>query len=178
MIDLRKIEENYEVFNQKLKAKKVDEGVLKNLLDTYNETKSIKIELENAQSFQNKFSKEMGLKAKSGEDISELKKSLEENKKKIAELSEKVSISEAKLNEIAANIPNLIADCVPIGNDEDENVEIKRVLTPPTFNFTPKDHHDLGVALGWLDFERGVKVAKSRFVALRGEGARLEPFSV
>ncbi|MBT0881948.1 serine--tRNA ligase [Campylobacter sp. RM12640] len=174
MIDLRKIEENYEVFNQKLKAKKVDDGVLKSLLDSYNDTKALKIELENAQSFQNKFSKEMGLKAKSGEDISELKKSLDENKKKIAELNEKVSISEAKLNEIAACIPNLIADCVPIGNDEEENVEIKKVLTPPTFNFTPKDHHDLGVALGWLDFERGVKVAKSRFVALRGEGARLE----
>lgn len=174
MINLRLIETNYDEFNKKLLAKGVDEGTLKSLLDMYNELKAKKAELEELQAFQNKFSKEMGLKARNGEDISELKASLEQNKTKVQELNAIVSEKEKELEDFALCVPNIIADCVPFGKDEEENVEIKKVLTPPTFDYEVKDHHDLGVALGWLDFTRGVKVAKSRFTALKGDGARLE----
>lgn len=174
MINLRLIETNYDEFNKKLLAKGVDEGTLKSLLDMYNELKAKKSELEELQAFQNKFSKEMGLKARNGEDISELKASLEQNKAKVQELNAVVSEKEKELEDFALCVPNIIADCVPFGKDEEENVEIKKVLTPPTFDYEVKDHHDLGVALGWLDFTRGVKVAKSRFTALKGDGARLE----
>lgn len=174
MINLRLIETNYDEFNKKLLAKGVDEGTLKSLLNMYNELKAKKSELEELQAFQNKFSKEMGLKARNGEDISELKASLEQNKAKVQELSAVVSEKEKELEDFALCVPNIIADCVPFGKDEEENVEIKKVLTPPTFDYEVKDHHDLGVALGWLDFTRGVKVAKSRFTALKGDGARLE----
>ncbi len=174
MINLRLIETNYDEFNKKLLAKGVDEGTLKSLLDMYNELKAKKSELEELQAFQNKFSKEMGLKARNGEDISELKASLEQNKTKVQELNAVVSEKEKELEDFALCVPNIIADCVPFGKDEEENVEIKKVLTPPTFDYEVKDHHDLGVALGWLDFTRGVKVAKSRFTALKGDGARLE----
>ncbi len=71
-------------------------------------------------------------------------------------------------------IPNLAHESVPIGEDEEENVEIKRVLEPRSFDFKPKEHWQLAEQNGWIDFERGVKLAKSRFSVLRGEAARME----
>ena len=69
--------------------------------------------------------------------------------------------------------PNLPDESVPIGADETENVEVRRWGTPPAFDFEPQAHWDLGPALGIIDFERAVKLAESRFVLLRGWGARL-----
>jgi seryl-tRNA synthetase len=63
---------------------------------------------------------------------------------------------------------------VPDGEDEESNVELRKVLTPPTFTFTPKEHWELAEQNGWIDFERGVKLAKSRFSVVSGMGARLE----
>jgi seryl-tRNA synthetase len=70
--------------------------------------------------------------------------------------------------------PNLPHESVPTGACEDDNVEVRRWGTPPVFDFEPKAHWDLGPELGIIDFERGVKLAKSRFVLLGGMGARLE----
>ncbi len=71
-------------------------------------------------------------------------------------------------------IPNLPDDNVPLGESEDDNIVIKTVGTPKEFNFIPKEHWDIGESTGIIDFTRGVKVAKSRFAALKGIGARLE----
>lgn len=173
MINLKLIETNFDEFNAKLKAKKVNDGVLKELLDAYNNTKAIRLELEDLQAIQNAKSKELGIKAKNKEDISELKAELDANKIKIANKSEELSKLESNLEKIASTVPNLIDDIVPIGENEDENVELKKVLTPPSFDFTPLEHHELGEKLGWLDFERGAKLSGSRFSVLRGMGARL-----
>lgn len=173
MINLKLIETNFDEFNAKLKAKKVNDGVLKELLDAYNNTKAIRLELEDLQAIQNAKSKELGIKAKNKEDISELKAELDANKIKIANKSEELSKLESNLEKIASTVPNLIDDIVPIGESEDENVELKKVLTPPSFDFTPLEHHELGEKLGWLDFERGAKLSGSRFSVLRGMGARL-----
>ena len=71
-------------------------------------------------------------------------------------------------------LPNLPHDSVPVGRTEAENTEVRRHGEPPTFGFTPQAHWDLGPALGILDFERGAKIARSRFTVLVGAGARLE----
>ena len=81
MINLKLIETNFEEFNKKLLAKKVSEDALRNLLEIYNELKKEKMQLENLQSIQNSKSKDLGIKAKNGEDISELKKELEINRR-------------------------------------------------------------------------------------------------
>ena len=78
-----------------------------------------------------------------------------------------------ELEKIASRVPNIIDDDVPLGADEDENVCVKTVLEPRKFEFTPKEHYELGAKLGWLDFEAGAKLAGSRFTVLRGMGARL-----
>lgn len=173
MINLKLIETNFNEFNAKLKAKNVGDNVLSELLNAYNSAKSAKLELEELQSIQNSKSKELGIKAKNGEDTNALKDELNENKSKIATKSEQVSKLENALETLACSVPNLIDDCVPLGKDENENVEIKRVLSPREFDFSPLEHFELGSKLGWLDFERGAKLSGSRFSTLRGMGARL-----
>lgn len=173
MINLKLIETNFDEFNKKLIAKKVPADTLKSLLDAYNELKEKKTNLENLQAVQNAKSKEMGVIARQGGDAKALKAELDANKAKIAELGAVVSECEEKLNSVAAIVPNIIDDDVPFGADENENVCVKTVLEPRKFDFTPKEHFELGESLGWLDFERGVKLSGSRFTALRGLGAKL-----
>ena len=71
-------------------------------------------------------------------------------------------------------MPNFPDDSVPEGEDEEDNVELRKVLEPRSFDFKPKEHWELSEINGWIDFERGVKLAKSRFAVLRGEASRLE----
>ena len=175
MINLKLIETNFDEFNSKLKAKKVGEDVLKNLLEAYKENKKIKLEIESLQSEQNAKSKKMGEFMKSGdkENANALKTELDSNKAKIATLNESLNESEEKLNLVAAAVPNIIEDDVPLGANEDENVELKKVLEPPRFDFKPLEHWQLAEKNGWIDFATGAKLSGSRFSVLRGQGAKL-----
>lgn len=175
MINLKLIETNFDEFNSKLKAKKVGEDVLKNLLEAYKENKKIKLEIESLQSEQNAKSKKMGEFIKSGdkESANALKTELDSKKAQIATLNESLNESEEKLNLVAAAVPNIIDDDVPLGADEDENVELKKVLEPPRFDFKPLEHWQLAEKNGWIDFATGAKLSGSRFSVLRGQGAKL-----
>ncbi|EKE4800622.1 serine--tRNA ligase [Campylobacter jejuni] len=169
MLDLKNLQNNFDEVAKKLKNKKVDENILKKLAELFASLKKEKIALEEFQAFQNKFSKELA----TAEDKESLKAKLSENKSKINEQSTKVNALENELEEIAHAIPNIPDECVPVGEDEDENVELKKVLNPPSFDFTPKEHFELGESLNWLDFVRGVKISQSRFCVLKNEGALL-----
>ncbi|EGO3149242.1 serine--tRNA ligase [Campylobacter jejuni] len=169
MLDLKNLQNNFDEVAKKLKNKKVDENILKKLAELFASLKKEKTALEEFQAFQNKFSKELA----TAEDKESLKAKLSENKSKINEQSTKVNALENELEEIAHAIPNIPDECVPVGEDEDENVELKKVLNPPSFDFTPKEHFELGESLNWLDFVRGVKISQSRFCVLKNEGALL-----
>ncbi|EAI2932555.1 serine--tRNA ligase [Campylobacter coli] len=169
MLDLKNLQNNFDEVAKKLKNKKVDENILKNLAELFTNLKKEKASLEEFQAFQNKFSKELA----TVEDKESLKAKLSENKIKINEQNARVNALENELETIAHAIPNIPDECVPVGEDEEENVEIKKVLTPPQFDFIPKEHHDLGESLNWLDFVRGVKISQSRFCVLKNEGALL-----
>lgn len=173
MINLKLIETNFDEFTKKLNAKKTNPQMLKNLLVLYNELKVKRQDLESLQSLQNSKSKELGIKAKNGEDISVLKEELAKNKIKVQDGENLIRDLELKLDEIASSIPNIIDDDVPFGEDENDNVELKKVLEPRKFDFEPKEHFELGEKLGWLDFERGAKLGGSRFTVLKGDGAKL-----
>ena len=173
MINLKLLETNYDEFVKKLEGKNVKAGLLDELLQTFNELKQKRKALENFQAIQNAKSKELGIKARAGEDVSELKNELNLNKTALADADEIVKQYEEKLEQISFNVPNITDDDVPFGKDEDDNVCIKTVLEPTKFSFTPKEHWELGESLGWLDFERGAKLSGSRFTVLRGMGARL-----
>ena len=173
MINLKLLETNYDEFVKKLEGKNVKASLLDELLHTFNELKQKRKALENFQAIQNAKSKELGVKARAGEDVSELKNELNLNKAALADADEIVKQYEEKLEQISFSVPNITDDGVPFGKDEDDNVCIKTVLEPTKFDFTPKEHWELGESLGWLDFERGAKLSGSRFTVLRGMGARL-----
>ena len=169
MLDLKLLEKDFDSVAAKLKAKKVDENLLKNLQICFVNLKKERAKLEEAQAFQNKFSKELA----SASDKENLKAKLNENKAKINELNSRVNEIQNELLELAHSVPNIPDECVPVGDDENDNVELKKIGELPKFDFKPKEHFELGEKLGWLDFVRGVKIAGSRFCVLKNEGARL-----
>ncbi|MFP6075658.1 serine--tRNA ligase [Helicobacter pylori] len=131
------------------------------------------IELEGLQAFQNKVSKEFGIKMAQKADTSDLKKELENNKIKLNELSKSVGELEQQIDLKLSIIPNLVDEKTPLGANEEDNIEIKKILTPRVFTFKPKEHFELAQQNGWIDFESGVKLAKSRFSVIRGFGAKI-----
>ena len=130
--------------------------------------------VEQLKAERNAGSKKVGAAKASGEDTS----SIMEDMKKIGEKIKTLDLNVAKVDEelvdLMKQIPNRPHSSVPIGSDEDDNVEVTRWGTPQKFEFTPLPHWELGESLGILDFKRGVKLSGSRFTVMAGAGARLE----
>ena len=174
MLDIKLIQNDFENVAQSLRKKKVDESLLEELRTISLELKSARLVLEPLQAEQNSKSKLFGTYAKEGKDVGVLKAELSENKAKIADATEIVRALEENLEALATVIPNMPSPLVPDGEDENDNVELKRILEPRVFTFTPKEHWDIDSKQNWIDFERGVKLSKSRFSVLKNEAARLE----
>jgi len=135
--------------------------------------KQCQVETQQLQSERNRHSKNIGKAKASGEDITALLDN-------VAQLGEQLKASETKLEDIQAQLndllmgmPNIPHPSTPIGNSEADNPEIRRWGTPPTFAFAAKDHVDLGNNLGLLDFETAAKITGARFSLMRGPLARL-----
>lgn len=135
--------------------------------------KSCQVETETLQSERNTKSRSIGKAKAAGEDIQPL---LDE----VAGLGEKLDMAKTRLAEIQQQmdvvlmgIPNLLHESVPEGSDEEDNVEVRRWGEQTVFDFTPKDHVDLGASNGWLDFDTASKLTGSRYVVMRGEMAKL-----
>ena len=174
MIDLKLLQKDFEGVSAKLMRKGVDANIIQDLKTKNTELKKAKASFETLQALQNSMSKEFGVYKREGKDISELKARVDANKIVIAEALDIQRQKQEALESLAMAIPNIPDDSVPDGADEDDNVELKKVLTPKEFNFTPKEHWELAEQNGWIDFERGVKLATSRFSASFGMGARIE----
>ncbi len=174
MIDLKLLQKDFDGISAKLKRKGVDEKLLEKVKIKFEELKEAKVAFETLQAAQNTMSKEFGIYKREGKDISELKAKVDANKIRIADALEIQRLRQEELEALAMAIPNIPDDDVPDGKDEEDNVEIKKVLTPAEFSFTPKEHWELAEENGWIDFERGVKLATSRFSVVFGIGAKLE----
>jgi seryl-tRNA synthetase len=174
MIDVKLLQKDFDLVCTKLAKKGVSSEILEDLKILSLKTKQTRTQMEDLQATQNKLSAEFGSLKKQGLDSSELKIEIDNLKEKKIELENEVKELECELESKLMTLPNLPSDEVPIGADENENVVLEKILTPKEFSFAPKEHFDLGEINGWLDFTRGVKLAKSRFTALSGMGARLE----
>ena len=136
------------------------------------ERKTIQTHTEELQARRNSLSKQIGqLKAK-GADSTALMAEVGGIADELKVSAERLDDLQAELSSLLMAVPNLPHDSVPVGTDETANVEVRRWGTPKTFDFTPKDHVDLGAPLG-LDFDTGAKLSGSRFSFLRGPVARL-----
>ncbi|WMN88277.1 serine--tRNA ligase [Vibrio parahaemolyticus] len=151
---------------------KLDVETIRNLEE---QRKSIQVEVENLQSTRNSISKQIGQKMAAGD-----KEGAEEIKKQIGTLgsdldAKKVELEQvmSQLEEITLSVPNLPADDVPDGKDEEDNVEISRWGEPKTYDFELKDHVDLGEMGDGLDFASATKITGARFIVMKGQFARL-----
>ncbi|WP_121015599.1 serine--tRNA ligase [Helicobacter pylori] len=174
MIDRKLLLQDFEMVALSLKKRNsAMDDELERLREVITRYKKQLIELEGLQAFQNKVSKEFGIKMAQKADTSDLKKELENNKIKLNELSKSVGELEQQIDLKLSIIPNLVDEKTPLGANEEDNIEIKKILTPRVFTFKPKEHFELAQKNGWIDFESGVKLAKSRFSVIRGFGAKI-----
>ncbi len=174
MIDRKLLLQDFDRVANSLKKRNNAMGdELERLREVITRYKKQLIELEGLQAFQNKVSKEFGIKMAQKVDTSDLKKELENNKIKLNELSKSVGELEQQIDLKLSIIPNLVDEKTPLGTNEEDNIEIKKILTPRVFTFKPKEHFELAQQNGWIDFESGVKLAKSRFSVIRGFGAKI-----
>lgn len=173
MLDMRFIRENTDVVRKSLEARNSDYN-LDELLSLDKERREILTEVEALKKERNEVSAIIGKNAREGKDSTELKEEMSKVSSKIKELDVKVAEIDEKQRLLLLTIPNVLHSSTPFGKDEDENVEIRKWGTPRKFDFEVKPHDELGVNLDILDFERGAKLAGSRFTIYKGLGARLE----
>ena len=135
--------------------------------------KEVQSYIEGAQASRNRLSKEIGIARSKGLDVDELMASAERVNAILSASEGQLKKIQTEFDDFLRIIPNLPRPEVPNGASADDNVEVRRWGTPRTFDFTPKDHTDLGEALGGIDFETAAKLSGSRFSVLRGQIARL-----
>jgi seryl-tRNA synthetase len=175
MLDLNYVRENLDRVRTALEKRGFAPAVLDDFVRADAERRGVIAESDALNAQRNSASREIGTLMKEGKrDEATLRRNeVNELKERIAELDELRDQAEARMREMLSTLPNIPHESVPVGKDESANVEVRRWGTKPEFDFEPKDHVDLGTALGILDLERAAKIASARFAILNGAGARL-----
>jgi seryl-tRNA synthetase len=182
VFDIKWIRDNPEAFDAGLKKRGLSPGgdvkFAGDLIALDEARRKVVTRLQEAQARRNAASKEIG-KAKAAKDEAKASALMAE----VAALKDELGKGEGEqraadkaLHDALSVIPNLPLDEVPLGKDEHNNAEVRKVGTPPRFGWTnkPKEHFEIGEALGLMDFETAAKLSGSRFVVLKGQIARLE----
>lgn len=175
MLDLRWLIDNEQLIRKKLKARNnfPTESLDRILKNDHRRRELIQV-VENARARKNQISKEIPQIKKSGGDIAALMAESVKIGKEMEDSEKALNDLQALMDDDLLQIPNAFDDSVPEGGDAEANKEIHRKGTPAKFSFPPMDHHDLGVKLGIIDFDRATRMAQTRFAALIGKGAKLE----
>ena len=175
MLDIKWIRENPETLDKAL-AKRGAQSLSSELMALDEKRREYVGKVQAAQERRNAASKEIGkaMAAKDAATADRLKAEVAELKDFLAQAEDEERRLTKELNDALSSIPNIPLEDVPLGKDESDNVEIRRVGNQRNFAFQPKEHFELGEALGYMDFERAAKLAGSRFTVLKGPLARLE----
>ena len=173
MHDLRWIRENPEAFDEGLHRRGMA-PMAAQVIGLDARRRAGQTELQDVQTRRNEASKQIGAAKSQGGDADELIREVADLKQRMQELEDEERTAATELSDVLDAIPNLPADDVPDGPDESTNEVLRTVGEPPKFNFAPKEHPDIGEALGLMDFAAAAKLSGSRFVVLRGALARME----
>ena len=179
MLDVKWIRENPDAFVAGLEKRYFEPApaeILNQILTLDSQRRETIQQLQDLQARRNAVSKDIG-KAKKDKNEAEAQRLMDEVaglKETIRQGEEDERAQDQAMRDLLAGIPNMPADDVPVGPDEDANVELRKVGELPSFDFAPKQHFEIGEALGLMDFETAAKLSGSRFVVLKGPLARLE----
>lgn len=174
MLDIKRIREDFDGIKAAVERRGKGDFGLDRVKELDEERRSILAEVEALKNKQNTTSREVPKLKKEGKDTTALFAEMKELSNKIKDMDGKVAEVEEELRDTLLGVPNTPNAEVPEGSDDTDNVEIRKVGEPRSFDFEPKAHWDIGEALDILDFERAGKIAGARFTVYKGLGARLE----
>ena len=173
MIDIQLLRKDPEGVAKRLETRgpgAFDAGLFQRFEST---RKDLQTAVEQAQASRNRIAKDIGIAKGKGQDVAPLLEQGEKLKSLLERSEQQLTALQQEFQDFLKRVPNLPHESVPLGVSSEDNREERRWGTPREFSFAPKDHVDVGEALGGLDFATGAKVAGSRFVVMRGEIARL-----
>ncbi len=173
MLDIKILRQNPEIIVEALKKRNNDLDITP-AIELDKKRREILVDVEQKKALQNEITKKIPQMKKNGENTDEIFKEMKELSSNIKELDDQVREIDEKLRDFMLRIPNIPNESCPIGVDDSENVEQRHFSEPTKFGFEPKAHWDIGTDLNILDFERGTKIAGTRFTVYKGLGARLE----
>ena len=176
MLDIKFVRENPDLVDKACESRQNAHWDREKFFELDEERRSVIAEVEALQAARNSASKEIGQLMREGkkEEAEAKKAEVAANKERIATMDDRRDAVEKELFDLVAAIPNIPHEDVPYGKDDSDNPEVRRWGTPREFDFEPKAHWDLGPELGIIDFDRGVKLAGTRFYLLGGMGSRME----
>jgi seryl-tRNA synthetase len=175
MLDMKFVRENPQVVKQNLERRGDEAKIpwVDELLENDRRWRSLRTEADTLRSKRNKLTEQIAQARRQGQDATQLVKEAEQIPDKVKTLEKESADLDSKIANTLMQLPNLIHESVPVGKDENDNVEVRKWGKPPEFNFKPKDHIDLTTQLGLVDLERAAKVAGARFYYLRGDLVKL-----
>lgn len=174
MLDVKMMRQNMPEVKAKLATRGVKGEVLDEFMTLDEERRSLLVKSEDLKKYRNDVSGQIATLKREKVDATDKIAEMKNVGEQIKGYDNEIAAIDEKLFHISATLPNIPAADVPVGKDEDDNVEVRRWENPRTFDFEPKAHWDIAEDLDILDFERGAKVSGSRFVYYKGLGARLE----
>ena len=170
MIAIELIRQNPDAVKEAMRKRDADVPIDR-ILELDRTRRSIISETDTLRARRNEVSRQMG---RSKERPQELIEEMRSVGGRVRELEQSLRDTDDELDALMLRVPNIPDESAPVGPDESANIEVRRVGDPRSFDFEPKAHWDIGEGLGIIDFERGVRLAGSRFFALRGLGAKLQ----
>ncbi len=174
MLDIKRIREDYEGVKARVEFRGKGDFGIENVKKYDEQRRELLAEVEGMKNRQNTVSREIPKMKKAGEDTTAIMAEMKELSTKIKEMDGRLSEIETNLRTALLNVPNTPYKDVQFGEDDSDNVELRRYEEPTAFDFEPKAHWDIGEDLGILDFERAAKISGARFTVYKGLGARLE----
>ncbi|MDY7220528.1 serine--tRNA ligase [Halalkalibacterium halodurans] len=174
MLDIKRLRKDFAGIKEKLQTRGEDISGLEKFGSLDEKRRQVIVKVEELKSRRNQVSQEVAQLKREKKDADHLIKEMRDVSDEIKGLDETLRQLDEELDQLLLAIPNVPHESTPVGETEDDNVEVRKWGEVPNFPFEPKAHWDLATALGIVDFERAAKVTGSRFAFYKGAGARLE----
>lgn len=170
MLDIKFVRENPETIRADLRkrGRDGDTWIVDDLLAKDRQSRALKVEIDRLRQRRNSIAREINEARKAGRDCSDLLREASSLPEKIKELESAIESLSREIRSILMSLPNILHESVPVGKDDSDNLELRRVGTPRTFDFPLRNHGELAAERGWADFERAARTAGAGFYYLKG----------